>query len=155
MEKYTLDIVNKTLTISAKFNEKLQDVSSEEFNLYLKFAGIFPELKVIRKTHRTPTKYKNANGEEFACNQYKNLSYENMMKFMSGLPDGDVYLTEFHYLKDHATKVQTNGYAVVRRWFVAQFPYFRKNPLIYLNSQPRVISGVEFLNTDESGETAA
>ena len=150
MEKYTLDLTKKTLTISAAFNEKLQNPLSGEFELYQKLSGIIPDLKVIRKTHSTPRKYKNANGEEFSCNQFKNLSYDNMERFMSGLPDGDAYLTEFHYLKNYAAKVQTNGYAIVRRWFVAQFPEFRKNPLVYLNSQPRVISAAEFIDDEEN-----
>jgi hypothetical protein len=150
MEKYTLDIVNKTLTISVKFNEKLQDIDSEEFKLYERFLLAIPDIRVIRKTHKTPSKYTSKSGETFACNQFKNLSYANMETFMSGLPDSDVYLTEFLYLKNYATKVQTNGYAVVRRWFVAQFPEFRKNPLFYLNNRPAVVSAADFLSQDEA-----
>ena len=150
MEKYTLDLTKKTLTISAAFNEELQNPSSSEFKLYQELSGAIPGLKVIRKTHSTPRKYKNVYGEEFSCNQFKNLSYTNMETFMSGLPDSDVYLTEFLYLKNYATKVQTNGYAVVRRWFVAQFPEFRKNPLFYLNNRPAVVSAADFLSKDEA-----
>ena len=41
-------------------------------------------------------------------------------------------------------KIQTNGYALIRRWFVAQFPDFRKNPMAYIDTQPDVLSGKEF-----------
>lgn len=145
MEKYTLDIVNKTLTISAKFNEKLQNLESDEFKLYERLLQTLPSLKVVRKTHKTPSQYTTNSGETFKCNQFKNLKYENMEKFMSALPDNEVYFNEYNFIKDNAALIQTNRYAAVRKWFIAQFPEFRKNPLFYLYHAPTVISGVNFL----------
>lgn len=34
MERYKLDVVSKTLTVTEKFAKKLQDPTSEEFTLY-------------------------------------------------------------------------------------------------------------------------
>ena len=107
-------------------------------------------MEVIRKTHKSPTKYRTKSGEPFNCNQFKNLKYENMERFMMGLPNGEVYMEEYLFLRNHASEVQTNGYAVVRRWFVAQFPEFRKNPLFYLNNRPAVVSAADFLSQDEA-----
>lgn len=149
MEKYTVDFTNKTLTISAKFSEKLQDIDSEEFALYERFAATIPGLTVIRRTHKTPSKYKTESGEKFACNQFKNLKYKNMENFISALPDNEEYFREYTFIKYYASKVQTNGYALVRRWFVAQFPEFRKNPLFYLYNRPALIPCDDFISQQE------
>ena len=39
-------------------------------------------------------------------------------------------------MKDFATDLNGNGYPMVRKWFVEQFPNFRKNPMFYLNNSP-------------------
>ena len=154
MEKYTLDIVNKTLTISAKFSEKMQNIDSEEFKLYERLLQTLPSLKIVRKTHKTPSQYTTKNGETFKCNQFKNLKYENMERFMSALPNKESYFAEYNFIKDYAALIQTNGYAAVRRWFIAQFPEFRQNPLFYLYHKPTVISGVNFLPQANSKDEA-
>ena len=152
MEKYTLEIVNKTLTISAKFNEKLQDIDSEEFKLYERLLQTLPSLKVVRKTHKTPSQYTTKSGETFKCNQFKNLKYENMERFISALPNKEEIFYEYNFIKKHAALIQTNQYTAVRRWFIAQFPEFRQNPLFYLYHTPNVISGVDFLYQANSKE---
>ena len=63
---------------------------------------------------------------------------------------------QYTFLKNYATEVQTNGYTIIRRWFVAQFPDFRKNPLAYLTNQPDVVSAAEVAEQYEAEmETAA
>lgn len=141
---YKLDFATKTLTITKDFNDKAQDPASTEFGILMNLQNSIPGLAVIRKTHATPTKYTSkSTGEKFNCNQFKNLTYKNMETFIMGLPAAEAYMNEYLFLKNYAAEVQTNGYTIIRRWFVAQFPDFRKNPLVYLTTQPAVVSAAE------------
>lgn len=144
MEKYTLSIVNKTLIISKAFEKAASDPNSKEFKLYQELTQNIPDLKVSRITHRKPTKYVNSEGEEFACCQFKNLTYERMEKFMSALPKSEEYTKEYEFLKA-AAATHPSPYAVVRRWFVAQFPEFRSAPWEYFEKTVEPIRAHAFL----------
>ena len=151
MEKFSFDVVSQTLTITAKFAKMMNDTQSDEYKLVSKFRTDFPNLTITRKTHKSATNYTTKSGEKFNCNQFKNLTYERMEKFISALPQSEDYLREYKFVKNFASAIQTNGYTLVRKWFVAQFPEFRKNPLFYLNHSPALVSGAAFLDQ----ETAA
>lgn len=71
---------------------------------------------------------------------------------MSALPNREVYFAEYDFLRDYAARIQTNGYALVRRWFVAQFPHFRKNPLFYVYNTPPLVSAAEVIAEIEADE---
>lgn len=145
MERYTFNPVAKTLTITSAFAKALQDINSDEYAFYTQLMNDIPDLEVIRKTHKSPNKYVNKNGEKFNCNQYKNLTYKNMENFIKGLPNGENHLKAFNFLKNCGALPQTSRYAVVRQWFEAQFPDFRKNPLFYLYNEVKVIDIVPFI----------
>lgn len=147
MEKYKLNVVNKTLTISKAFADAIANPTNdcEEYNLYTRLMQEIPGLTVVRKTHRTPTRYTSSSGEKFSCNQFKNLKYENMERFMAALPDNEVYFEEYRFLRHSAACVQTNRYALVRDWFIAQFPEFRKNPLFYFYNKPEIVKAATVL----------
>ena len=151
MNGYRLDLAKKTLTITKAFEEAVSKGDTKEYDIYMKFLHEIPGLKIVRRTHKTPSKYKTKNGEEFYCNQFKNLTYDRMEKFIKALPKSEGYLREYLFVKDFASAIQHNGYTLVRKWFVAQFPEFRKNPLFYLNHSPALVSGAAFLDQ----ETAA
>ena len=151
MEKFSFDVVSQTLTITAKFAKMMNDTQSDEYKLVSKFRTDFPNLTITRKTHKSATNYTTKSGEKFNCNQFKNLTYDRMEKFIKALPKSEGYLREYTFVKDFASAIQTNGYTLVRKWFVAQFPEFRKNPLFYLNHSPALVSGAAFLDQ----ETAA
>ena len=144
MEKYTLSIVEKTLTISKAFEKAASNPESKEFKLYQKLTRQIPDLKVSRVTHRKPTSYVNKDGEEFNCCQFKNLTYERMEKFMSALPKCEEFTKEYEFLKAAAT-THPSPYAVVRRWFVAQFPEFRSAPWEYFEKTIEPIRAHAFL----------
>ena len=148
MEKFKFDVVSQTLTITAKFNEQMANPMSEEYKLVMRFRKDFPNLTIAKKTHKSATSYTTKSGEKFNCNQFKNLKYENMERFMMGLPNGEVYMDEYLFLRNHASEVQTNGYALIRRWFVAQFPDFRKNPMFYLTHSPKLVSSSAFIEKE-------
>ena len=155
MERYTLNPVAKTLIITAAFAKAIQDINSEEYALYTQLMADIPNLEVIRKTHKTPANYRSKSGEVSRCNQFKNLTYENMETFMMGLPNGEVYMNEYLFLRNHAAGVQRNRYALIRRWFGEQFPYFRKNPLVYIHKQPEVVPAAEVIDLENSENAAA
>ena len=133
MEKYKFDVVSQTLTVTANFADKMNDPSSDEYKLVVRFQSDFPNLKIAKRTHKSPRKCTSkATGE----------------KFIAALPNNEAYKREFEFVRYTAFSIQTNGYKQVREWFVAQFPEFRKNPLFYLNNAPEVVDGAKFLNDE-------
>ena len=153
MEKFKFDVISQTLTITAKFSEMMNDPKSDEYKLVRQFRKDFPNLTITKKTHKSATHYTTKSGEKFNCNQFKNLTYDRMEKFISTLPKSESYLREYAFVKDFASAIQHNGYALVRKWFVAQFPEFRKNPLFYLSNSPELVSGAAFLEDETAVPT--
>ena len=151
MEKFSFDVVSQTLTITSKFAKMMNDTTSDEYKLVQRFRKDFPNLTIAKKTHKSATSYTTKSGEKFNCNQFKNLTYDRMEKFIAALPKNEGYLREYLFVKNYASAIQHNGYTLVRKWFVAQFPEFRKNPLFYLYNTPELVSGFAFLEE----ETAA
>lgn len=154
-KNFSLDLTAKTMTINSAFAEAIEMGEGADYNTYLRLMKEIPGLTITRKTHKTPSKYRTKSGETFNCNQFKNLKYEKMENFMMGLPNGEMFMTEYLFLKNYAAKIQTNGYALIRRWFVAQFPEFRKNPLFYLRNTPAVISAADVVEQYEAERSAA
>ena len=150
MNAYKVDFVANTVTITAAFAKAMNDPTSAEYKIIAQIRKDFPEMEIIRKTHKTPSKYQTKTGEKFNCNQFKNLTYKNMETFIMGLPAAEAYMEEYLFLKNYAAEVQTNGYTIIRRWFVAQFPDFRKNPIVYLTNQPAVVSAAEVADQYEA-----
>ena len=153
MEKFSFDVVSQTLTITAKFDKMMNDTKSDEYKLVQRFRKDFPNLTIAKKTHKSATSYTTKSGEKFNCNQFKNLTYDRMEKFISALPKNEGYLREYLFVKNYASAIQHNGYTLVRKWFVAQFPEFRKNPLFYLYKSPELVSGAAFLEEETSAPT--
>ena len=153
MEKFVFDVVSQTLTITAKFAKMMNDTTSDEYKLVQRFRKDFPNLTIAKKTHKSATSYTTKSGEKFNCNQFKNLTYDRMEKFISALPKNEGYLREYLFVKNFASAIQHNGYALVRKWFVAQFPEFRKNPLFYLYNTPELVSGFAFLEEETAAPT--
>ena len=154
MEKFVFDAVSRTLTITSKFAEMMNNPASDEYQLVAQFQKDFPGLRIAKRTHRTPTRYNTKSGETYNRNQFKDLTYDRMEKFMSVLPQREGYLTEYNTVKAFACAAKGNGYPLVRKWFVEQFPEFRKNPLFYLNNSPLVLHGSTFIQK-EATDTAA
>ena len=140
MKGYTLSLTAKTLTITKAFEDAVSKGEGEAYDLYTKFMREIPGLTVIRKTHATPTKYTSkSTGEKFNCNQFKNLTFKNMEGFINGLSNSEDYLKPYNFLKNCGSLPQTSRYTAVRKWFVAQFPEFRKTPLFYFYNEVKVV----------------
>ena len=151
---YRIDFTKMTLIMTADFADQAYIEDTEEYKILTRLKKDFPGLKVARKTHRTPAKYKTKGGEEYTHNQFKDLTYNRMERLLSRIPNGAAYQKEYDCVKDFATDLNSNGYPIVRKWFVAQFPNFRKDPMFYLNNSPELISGLAFLNAATSAPEA-
>ena len=145
MERSKFEPVSKTLVITEAFQKKMQDVTSEEFQYYSKLMVAIPDLKVVHRTHKTPRTYTTKEGDTFHCNPSKNLKYKNMENFIAGLPNSEQYMKEYKFLKERAAVVQTSRHNIVKKWFLAQFPNFRTNPLTYIYQTPELVSAEQFV----------
>lgn len=155
MNAYTLDFVANTITITADFAKAMNAPTSAEYQIIAQIRKDFPQMKIVRKTHATPRKYTSkATGETTRCNQFKNLTYKNMESFINGLSNSEDYLKPYNFLKDCGSLPATSRYTLVRKWFTAQFPEYRKNPLFYLYNQVAVIDIAQFVEEQKRAETA-
>lgn len=136
---YTLNLTARTLTITKEFEEAIAVGRKAECAIYNRLMKQIPGLQVVRKTHATPRGYNNKNGRKTRRNQFKNLTYENMERFMNAIPNNEEYLAEYEFGRKTAARFQINGYALVRTWFAAQFPEYFTNPFSYLRTQPKVV----------------
>ena len=131
MNGYKFDITKQTLTLSASFAAAMNNPASEEYALVRQFQHDFPNLRIVRKTHKSPAK----------PNKHSGLTYERMERFIIALsPKDDTdYLEAFYTVREMAEAMCASPYAVVSAWFMRQFPKFRTNPLFYIDHKPDVI----------------
>ena len=152
---YIVDFVRKTITITAEFEKAMRSPDDDAYKTIQQLCADFPGMRIVRRTHRTPSRYVSKQGVVSKCNPYKNLTYEKMEQFISALPNSTAYLKQYDFLKTYASGVQTNGYSLVRSWFIAQFPPYRKDPLFYLTREHTVLSAKDFLETQEAMKQSA
>ena len=152
---YVVDFASKTITMTAEFEKAMSDPNSSAYQAIRKLCADFPDMRIVRRTHRTPARYVSKQGDVSACNPYKNLTYSRMEQFMSALPNSTEYRRQYDFLKRTASGVQTSGYSLVRNWFLTQFPLYRKDPLFYLTGEPTIVSAVDFLKKQEARKQGA
>ena len=152
---YIVDFVRKTITITAEFEKAMRSPDDDAYKTIQQLCADFPGMRIVRRTHRTPSRYVSKQGVVSKCNPYKNLTYEKMEQFISALPNSTAYLKQYDFLKTYASGVQTNGYSLVRSWFIAQFLLYRKDPLFYLTGEHTVLSAKDFLETQEAMKQSA
>ena len=155
MKPYTVDFASQTITITSAFAQEMTTPGSEAYETVRQLHQDFPELRIVKRTHRTPNRYTSKQGDVSACNPYKNLTYDRMEQFISALPNSTEYRRQYDFLKTYASGIQTNGYSIVRNWFVAQFPLYRKEPLFYLTGEHMVLSASDFLKKQEAMKQSA
>lgn len=138
---YKLDITTSTLTVSASFADAMNDPNSKEYQLVCQFKHDFPRLNIVRKTHKTPTRYHNKDGSITTRNKRNGLTYERMEAYILAVSDehDTDYLEAFYTVRDVAEVSCVSPYAVVSEWFMRQFPKFRTNPLFYIDNKPAIV----------------
>jgi len=139
MKGYKLSLTAKTLTITKAFEEAWIDPESEEYKLYQRLMQEIPGLQIQRKTHDRPKKYITKQGEKFKHNPFKGLTEDNMEAFIAALSDHEAYEKQYMRAKEMATSFGMRPYTLERKWFLAQFPEYRKDPLVYLKKHPKVV----------------
>ena len=152
---YIVDFVRKTITITAEFEKAMRSPDDDAYKTIQQLCADFPGMRIVRRTHRTPSRYVSKQGVVSKCNPYKNLTYEKMEQFISALPNSTEYRRQYDFLKTYASGIQTNGYSIVRSWFIAQFPLYRKEPLFYLTGEHTVLSAADFLKKQEAMRQSA
>ena len=152
MANYKIDFTTKTLTITKAFSDQAEKPNTKEYKLLTKFLNDFPDLKIVRKTHKTPKNYTSKSGEKTKCNSHKNLTYKNMELFMNALPDNESkkeVIKAYEFLRFKTGSIQTSTYKSVSDWFLTQFSEYRKNPLFYLTNEIKVIDFKPFIEQKE------
>lgn len=139
MNNYRFDFSTKTMYITKEFAENANRPDSDEYALLLKFQQDFPQMKVVNRTHKKPSKYNNSNGSITSRNQFKGLTYDRMEHFINALPNKEEYVREYMFVKD------VGGYALAAKWFMEQFPDYRDNPLVYLYENVEVIEAASII----------
>ena len=109
MESYKLNLAAKTLTVSKAFEKAVNKGYGPEYDLCMKFQRDIPGLTIIHMTHKTPTRYTTKTGERYACNQFKNLTYTNMERFISGLPNSTAYLEAYKNIRSYTSMVSSKS----------------------------------------------
>lgn len=137
---YKLDLVHNTLTVSKRFNDKLQRVDTSEFAFYTYLMSSIPNLRIINKTHSTPSTYRSKQrGEKFSHNPNKGLTFKAMESFIKSLSNSKEYENQYNKVKAYAEAQGRRAHSIVVKWFIEQFPEYRKNPLYYFRNSPKII----------------
>lgn len=96
---YIVDFVRKTITITAEFEKAMRSPDDDAYKTIQQLCADFPGMRIVRRTHRTPSRYVSKQGVVSKCNPYKNLTYEKMEQFISALPNSTAYLKQYDFLK--------------------------------------------------------
>lgn len=123
VEGYKVNYASKTITITKEFEALSQDPFSSEAQIIKAFREMFPELRIVRKSHRSS---KRANADA-------GLTYEKMEKYIRLHENSGELLMRFEMVKDVAT-TQKNPYLYTKTWFFNQFPNFYDLPVFNGNN---------------------
>lgn len=154
MKAYNVNFSNQTITITADFAKRMENPGSNEFEIIRKFCEAFPAMKIVRRTHRTPSSYKTKSGEVCRRNQFKDMTYERMERFMNAIPNGAEYRKQYDAVRKLADGAVGSKYTIVRDWFMEQFPEYRNNPIVYLRNKTSIIDTAPYFKRAEEKEAA-
>lgn len=85
-QAYKVDFTTRTITITAEFERAMSNPEAKEYTIIRQLCADFPGMRIIKRTHRTPTHYTSKSGEKSACNPYKNLTYEKWSGLWTRFP---------------------------------------------------------------------
>lgn len=110
---YRIDFTTMTLTMTAEFADNAYNPTTDEYAILTRLQKDFPQLRVVRKTHRSPK----------SANPAKGLTFERMEKYIRLHENADELIDLFQKVKDTG-----RGYQYVKAWFVKQFPNYKDTP---------------------------
>lgn len=111
---YAYNAALNTLTITAAFAKKANQIGSKEYRTLKQYRTDFPDLTVENRTC----------GGDHARNGIK---YENMERYIDKCRDGKKYLSLLNTVRE-LSKGQSSPYRYVRDWFDANFPNYSEQP---------------------------
>ncbi len=111
---YRIDFTTMTLTMTAEFADNAYNPTTQEYEILTRLQKDFPNLRVVRKTHR----------KSQTPNPAKGMTYDRMEKYIR-LHDNAEELMELY----EKVKSADRGYPYVFAWFKKQFPDYKKIPV--------------------------
>ena len=124
MKEYKINFTANTITISKSFAFAASDPTTQEFETLSKLQAAYPGMRIVHKTHRSPSK----------ANVNKGLTYERMEGYINLHENAAELLTKFEAVKAIASN-QKNPYLFTKGWFMQQFPDYGKLPDISNNGK--------------------
>ena len=124
MKEYKINFTANTVTISKSFALSASDPSKPEFETLSKLQAAYPGMRIVHKTHRSPSK----------ANANKGLTYERMERYINLHENAAELLIKFKAVKEIAAK-QKNPYLFTKGWFMQQFRDYGKLPDISNNGK--------------------
>ena len=124
MREYKINFTTNTITVSKSFALAASDPSKPEFETLSKLQAAYPGMRIVHKTHRSPSK----------ANANKGLTYERMEGYINLHENAAELLTKFEAVKKIAAQ-QKNPYLFTKGWFMQQFPDYGKLPEINNNGK--------------------
>ena len=132
MKECKINFTANTITISKSFADAASDPTSAECEKLSKLQAAYPGMRIVHKTHRSPSK----------ANANKGLTYERMEGYINLHENAAELLVKFKAVKAIAAK-QKNPYMFTRGWFMEQFPDYGKLPAINSNGKILYIRPVD------------
>ena len=142
MKECKINFTANTITISKSFADAASDPTSAECEKLSKLQAAYPGMRIVHKTHRSPSK----------ANANKGLTYERMEGYINLHENAAELLVTFEAVKKIAAQ-QKNPYLFTRNWFIEQFPDYGKLPDISSNGKILYVLPVE-LPAAEKDDTA-
>lgn len=116
---YKVNYSAKTFTMTKAFEKELNAGNAEAEAILSHYLEMFPNLRIVRKTHASPKKSRDDKG----------LTYERMEKYIRLYDNADELLRTFELVKATAA-TQKNAYLFTKTWFYEQFPNYGKLPVV-------------------------
>ena len=106
MKKSIVFVSETEAQVTKAFQKEACIFGTEEFKLWSEYLAIFPKAKMITKSiKKNPNRKTN-----------RNLTYQNMEKFLGTLPEAEELLTQFKVIKTRSC-TQNYPYRFVLEWF--------------------------------------
>ncbi len=108
---YYFDWQTNTLYMTYRFSVKANDMTSDAYSIYERFAEKFPTMRiVVEKPLKRNSKY---------------IPYPKMIQYMALMENGVELLAEFNQVRQAST-AQTNPTQFVNDWFKSACPDYKK-----------------------------
>ena len=99
--------------VTKAFAKQARIFGTSEYKEWRAYCQDFPGAKMVTKTIK-----RNASKRT-----YKNLTYDNMERFLKVQPHSEALIVEFNRQKE-ASAIQQNRYRAVLAWFLSEFPKY-------------------------------